>query len=99
MSCLGLTSYPSKTELSSWRMSPAPFRSRRRAGGQPDGGVADVTPLGWRVAVLFTKTYGRVLAPGLAALTRRDLRAQPLDTVWRRLDRPRSIINDGLAII
>ena len=27
-----------------------------------------LTPLGRRVAVLFTKTYGRVLAPGLAAL-------------------------------
>lgn len=27
-----------------------------------------VTPLGRRVAVLFTKTYGRVLTPGLALL-------------------------------
>jgi hypothetical protein len=27
-----------------------------------------LTPLGGRVAVLFTKTYGRVLAPGLVQL-------------------------------
>jgi hypothetical protein len=50
-----------------------------------------LTPLGRRVAVLFTKTYGRVLAPGLAAL---DLalpediaRRSPLATAWRQLDR------------
>jgi hypothetical protein len=28
----------------------------------------DATPTGRRVAVLFTKTYGRVLTPGLAAM-------------------------------
>ncbi len=50
-----------------------------------------LTPLGRRVAVLFTKAYGRVLAPGLSAL---DLSlpeeiAQrcPLATAWRRFDR------------
>jgi len=50
-----------------------------------------LTPLGRRVAVLFTKVYGRVLAPGLAEL---DLRL-PTDLVnrsdlahaWRQLDR------------
>jgi hypothetical protein len=50
-----------------------------------------VTPPGRRVAVLFTKAYGRVLTPGLAALdphlpeqraTRSDLA-----TAWRRLNR------------
>ncbi|MFQ5788870.1 MAG: hypothetical protein ACE5JI_00165 [Acidobacteriota bacterium] len=50
-----------------------------------------LTPLGRRVAVLFTKTYGRVLAPGLTVL---DLRLpentpqrSPLAIAWRRLDR------------
>jgi hypothetical protein len=47
--------------------------------------------LGRKVAVLFIKAYGRVLAPGLTAL---DLKlpqevAQrcPLATAWRRFDR------------
>ena len=50
-----------------------------------------LTPLGRKVAVLFIKAYGRVLAPGLTAL---DLKlpqevAQrcPLATAWRRFDR------------
>jgi hypothetical protein len=49
-----------------------------------------LTPLGRRVAVLFTKTYGRVLAPGLVEL---DLslppgisRRTPLAQAWRHLD-------------
>ena len=50
-----------------------------------------LTPLGRRVAVLFTKTYGRVLAPGLTALDPHlppDLaRRSPLATTWRQLDR------------
>jgi hypothetical protein len=49
-----------------------------------------LTPLGRRVAVLFTKAHGRVLAPGLAllepvipaALAQRS----PLATAWRHLD-------------
>lgn len=49
-----------------------------------------LTPLGRRVAVLFTKTYGRVLTPGLAALNPRlppDLATRiPLATAWRQLD-------------
>lgn len=50
-----------------------------------------LTPLGRRVAVLFTKVYGRVLAPGLATLDPRlptDLaeRSQ-LALAWRQLDR------------
>jgi hypothetical protein len=50
-----------------------------------------LTPLGRRVAVLFTKTYGRVLAPGLVQLDPRlpaEVTARsPLATAWRRLDR------------
>jgi hypothetical protein len=50
-----------------------------------------LTPLGRRVAVLFTKVYGRVLAPGLAELDPRlptDLphRSEPAHA-WRQLDR------------
>jgi len=47
--------------------------------------------LGRRVAVLFTKTYGRVLAPGLSALDPRlpeDVSVRSsLATAWRRLER------------
>ena len=46
-----------------------------------------LTNLGRRVAVLFTKTYGRVLAPGLSALDPRlpeDVTARSgLSTAWR----------------
>jgi hypothetical protein len=55
-----------------------------------------LTPLGRRVAVLFTKAYGRVLTPGLAALDPRlppHLATRtPLATAWRHLDHtPRAI--------
>jgi len=50
-----------------------------------------LTSLGRRVAVLFTKTYGRVLAPGLSALDPRlpeDVGARsPLTMAWRTLER------------
>ncbi|WP_176358515.1 hypothetical protein [Mycobacterium persicum] len=50
-----------------------------------------LTPLGRRVAVLFTKVYGRVLAPGLAELDPRlptDLaRHSNLAQAWRQLDK------------
>ena len=49
-----------------------------------------LTPRGRRVAVLFTKTYGRVLAPGLAALDPRLppelVRRSPLAIAWRQFD-------------
>ena len=49
-----------------------------------------LTSLGRRVAVLFTKTYGRVLAPGLAALDPRLpaelVRRSPLAIAWRQFD-------------
>ena len=61
-----------------------------------------LTPLGRRVAVLFTKTYGRVLAPGLAVLDPHlpdELsRRSPLATAWRQLDRSLdTFIDEGLA--
>jgi hypothetical protein len=50
-----------------------------------------VTPLGRRVAVLFVKTYGRVLTPGLTALDpslHDELASRdPLAVAWRRFDR------------
>ena len=50
-----------------------------------------LTSLGRRVAVLFTKTYGRVLAPGLSALDLRlpeDVTSRsPLNTAWRTFER------------
>jgi hypothetical protein len=51
----------------------------------------DLTAAGRRVAVLFTKAYGRVLAPGLAllnaALPEDIARRSPLALAWRGLDR------------
>jgi hypothetical protein len=50
-----------------------------------------IAKLGRRVAVLFTKTYGRVLAPGLSALDPRlpeDVVARSrLSTAWRGFER------------
>ena len=50
-----------------------------------------LTNLGRRVAVLFTKTYGRVLAPGLSALDPHlpeELAARsPLTQAWRTFER------------
>lgn len=50
-----------------------------------------LTPLGRRVAVLFTKAHGRVLTPGLAWLDSRlpaDIATRsPLAVAWRQLDR------------
>jgi hypothetical protein len=49
-----------------------------------------LTDLGRRVAVLFTKTYGRVLAPGLIVLDPQLpaslKRHSPLATAWQQLD-------------
>jgi hypothetical protein len=50
-----------------------------------------LTPMGRRVAVLFTKAYGRVLAPGLAvldpALPPELVRRIPLAMAWRGFNR------------
>jgi hypothetical protein len=61
-----------------------------------------LTPLGRRVAVLFTKVYGRVLAPGLAELDPRlptDLaNRSDLAHVWRHLDqRLNQFTNEALT--
>lgn len=49
-----------------------------------------LTPLGRRVAVLFTKTHERVLAPGLTALNvelpEEITRRHPLATAWKSLE-------------
>lgn len=50
-----------------------------------------LTSLGRRVAVLFTKTYGRVLTPGLSALDPKlpeeIATRSPLATAWRSMER------------
>jgi hypothetical protein len=61
-----------------------------------------LTELGRSVAVLFTKAYGRVLTPGIAALDPRlpsDIaRRSELATTWRAFDRSLvHFINSGLA--
>jgi hypothetical protein len=49
-----------------------------------------LTPLGRRIAVLFTKAHGRVLTPGLAQLDPHQpehlTRRSPLAQAWRQLD-------------
>lgn len=56
----------------------------------PNSHRYQLTPLGRRVAVLFVKAYGRVLAPGLVqldpALPEHLTRRSPLAQAWRRLD-------------
>jgi hypothetical protein len=61
-----------------------------------------LTPVGRRVAVLFTKTYGRVLGPGLVAFDPAlpdDLaKRSPLAIAWRNLNRElERHIDNGLA--
>ncbi len=61
-----------------------------------------LTPLGRRVAILFTKAYGRVLAPGLATLDpqlpEQLAKRSPLALAWRQLDRSLDqFIYDGLT--
>jgi hypothetical protein len=61
-----------------------------------------LTPRGRAIAVLFTKAYGRILTPGLTALSTAlpsDLtRRSPLATAWRELDQALSRhITAGLA--
>jgi hypothetical protein len=68
----------------------------------PHSNRYQLTPLGRRVAVMFTKAYGRVLAPGLTALDPHlpdDIaNRHPLATAWRALDRELDrFITAGLA--
>lgn len=81
------------------------LRRLRRKGlieRQPHSNRYLLTDRGRCVAVLFTKTYGRVLAPGLAAFDPRlpaDLaKRSPLATAWRALNRELAhYIDRGLA--
>ena len=62
----------------------------------------DLTPTGRRVAVLFTKTYGRVLTPGLAVmdltLTHEVAARSPLSLAWHQLQQTLDqLIDDGVA--
>ncbi|HET6319010.1 MAG TPA: hypothetical protein VFG86_21360, partial [Chloroflexota bacterium] len=56
----------------------------------PHSNRYQLTPFGRRVAVLFTKAHGRVLAPGLALLDpllpHELARRSPIATAWRHLD-------------
>ena len=67
-------------------------RLRRKAliSRLPHSHRYQLTPFGRRVAVLFTKAHGRVLAPGLALLDPTlppDLaKRSPLAIAWRQLD-------------
>ena len=74
------------------RQTTYDLRRLRRKGlidRLPHSNRYQLTPLGRRVMVLFTKTYGRVLAPGLVQLDPHlpaDLVARsPLATAWRHL--------------
>jgi hypothetical protein len=68
----------------------------------PHSNRYQLTPLGRRVAVMFTKAYGRVLAPGLTfldpALPADISKRHPLATAWRTLDHELDrFITAGLA--
>ena len=72
------------------RQATYDLRRLRRKGlieRQPHSHRYQLTARGRRVAVLFTKTYGRVLAPGLTAFDPAlpaDLaKRSPLATAWR----------------
>jgi len=72
-------------------LRPAPAQTQRPHRSATGHHRYQLTPLGRRVAVLFTKTYGRVLAPGLAALDphlpAQLARRSPLSIAWRQFDR------------
>jgi hypothetical protein len=67
------------------------LRRKRLIERLPHSNRYRLTPLGRRVVILFTKTYGRVLAPGLVqldpALPAEVSIRSPLATAWRHLDR------------
>ncbi len=75
------------------RQATYDLRRLRRKGlieRLPHSNRYQLTPLGRRVAVLFTKAHGRVLAPGLAwldpALPAEVSQRSPLAKAWRQLD-------------
>jgi len=68
----------------------------------PHSNRYQLTPLGRRVAVMFTKTHGRVLTPGLTYLDPglpADIgKRHPLATAWRTLERELDrFVTSGLA--
>jgi hypothetical protein len=75
------------------RQATYDLRRLRRKGlilRSPHSHCYRLTSLGRRVAILFTKAHGRVLAPGLALLDPvlpPDVAAKsPLGRAWRQLD-------------
>jgi hypothetical protein len=66
------------------------LRRKRLIARLPHSNRYQLTPLGRRVAVLFTKAHGRVLAPGLAwldpGLPDEVARRSPLARAWRHFD-------------
>jgi len=66
------------------------LRRKRLIERLPHTNRYQLTPLGRRVAVLFTKAHGRVLAPGLAwlhpGLPDEIALRSPLAQAWRKLD-------------
>jgi hypothetical protein len=87
------------------RQATYDLRRLRRKGlivRRPHSQRYDVTSTGRRVAVLFTKTHGRVLTPGLAVMDvtlADDIAARsPLALAWRELHRTLDdFIDAGLA--
>lgn len=78
------------------------LRRKRLIAKIPHTRRYQLTPMGRRVAVLFTKTYSRVLAPGLGSLDPRlpeaIVRRSPLAVAWRGLETTlESFIHDGLV--
>jgi hypothetical protein len=61
-----------------------------------------LTPLGRRVAVLFTKAYGRVLTPALSvcdlALPDEIAKRSPLAVAWRRLNKELDAFTDAALL-
>ena len=87
------------------RQATYDLRRLRRKGlivSRPHTQRYDVTPTGRRVAVLFTKTYGRVLTPGLAVmdigLAPEVAARSPLSRAWDHLQRTLDqFIDEGVA--
>jgi hypothetical protein len=87
------------------RQTTYDLRRLRRKGlieRQPHSHRYLLTDRGRRVAVLFTKTYGRILAPGLTAfdpsLSDGLAKRSPLAIAWRNLNRELdNHINQGLS--
>jgi hypothetical protein len=78
------------------------LRRKRLIERLPHSHRYQLTDHGRRVAVLFTKTYGRVLAPALIALDPalpdNLAKRSPLALAWRKLDRELDhFIDHGLA--